>query len=881
MVHWSCFLPILGSAFSLTAAVSPQESTGQLVPGAYIVELADSYDSASFYNALRVDEVGVEHRMDLSYKLFNGISFQLQNVSNADSAAAKIAKMDIVKQMWPVSTQPRPRDEVVWKGQDKNSAQSALRKRQEGGNTNDAYSPHVMTQVDRLRAEGFTGRGTRIAVIDSGADYLHPALGGGFGEGFLISYGADLVGDNYDGTNTPVPDNDPLDECEGHGTHIAGIVAAQANPMGFTGAAPDVTLGVYRTYTCGTGQISNDVLIGAFNQAFEAGSDIITCSIGYDSGWTEDPWAVAVSRIVDQGVPCFMSSANEGERGMFFTSAASNGKGVTAVAAIDNTETPQLLMNATYTTGNSSSTSPPESFGWTFGSPSDWGNISLPLWNLNNDPTDPANGCDPYPADTPNLSRFIVLIRRGTCDFAVKATNAVNAGARYIMLYSNVDTVVGVSVEEVDGVSAIGMVPSETGEAWVADLAAGITVTVNITDPDVAPMFIITTPNPATGGFLSTMTPWGPTFEVDVKPQIAAPGGIILSTWPRALGSYAVLSGTSMATPLAAAITALIAEVHGTFNPKEIESVLSATANPNLFNDGTTTFPYLAPVAQQGAGIIQTYEAAYTKTVLSVSSMSFNDTANRVQTTNFTISNTGTEAVTYSIANVIAASGYTLGEGSVFPMTFPNELVTQGAELSFSEEQVTVPASSEIAVRVSISPPALDATRLPVFSGYITLNGTNGDSLSLPYLGVVGSMREATVLDANSTYVTRSDDFDSLPQPANTLFTLPATDSAPNASAVLPEAYTNFALGTPLLDVQILPEDSNNSSSLGSMFGLPATYVPRGQAWWDWNGQLADGSFAPAGSYRFLVRALHIFGDASNDSDHDIHETTSFRIEYA
>jgi hypothetical protein len=56
--------------------------------------------------------------------------------------------------------------------------------------------------------------------IDKLAD-THPALGGGFGPGHVIVGGTDLVGDNFNGTNTPVPDNDPLDQCVGHGTHVA------------------------------------------------------------------------------------------------------------------------------------------------------------------------------------------------------------------------------------------------------------------------------------------------------------------------------------------------------------------------------------------------------------------------------------------------------------------------------------------------------------------------------------------------------------------------------------------------------------------------------------------------------------------------------------
>ena len=407
----------------------------------------------------------MKHRLKLDYKLFKGTSFQLKNVSDVNAAAAKIADMDIVKRMWPVRIFSVPKDEVVWKGTDHFPAQVALQKRQSSGNATDTFSPHVMTQVDQLRADGVRGKGIKIGVVDTGIDYLHPALGGGFGAGHLVSYGTDLVGDNYTGVcdawvpskyvlrhrykvpiptlltytdfvsqfNTPVPDPDPIDECEGHGSHVAGIIAARTNPFGFTGAAPDVTLGAYRVFGCG-GSAGNDVLIAAFNQAYEDGSDIITASIGGASGWSEDPWSVAVQRIVEAGVPCTISAGNDGDQGLFYASTAANGKGVIAVASVDNTLSPSVLTNATYGTGNSST----ESFGWTPGSPANWPNISLPLWNVNNDSTDAANGCDAYPADTPDLSGYIVLIRRGTCTFVQKATNAAAYGAKYILFYNNV-----------------------------------------------------------------------------------------------------------------------------------------------------------------------------------------------------------------------------------------------------------------------------------------------------------------------------------------------------------------------------------------------------------------------------------------------------------
>ena len=48
--------------------------------------------------------------------------------------------------------------------------------------------------------------------IDTGVDYTHPALGGGFGPEFKVAGGYDFAGDNFDGTNTPVPDSDPIDQ---------------------------------------------------------------------------------------------------------------------------------------------------------------------------------------------------------------------------------------------------------------------------------------------------------------------------------------------------------------------------------------------------------------------------------------------------------------------------------------------------------------------------------------------------------------------------------------------------------------------------------------------------------------------------------------------
>lgn len=687
-----------------------------------------------------------------------------------------------------------------------------------------------------------------------------------------------------------------MDNCNGHGSHVAGIIAAQQskNPYGIIGAAEGVTLGSYRVFGC-SGDVPDDVLIAAYNKAYEDGADIITASIGGPSGWSEDPWAVAVQRIVENGVPCTVSAGNDGSEGLFYASTAANGKKVTAIASADNTLAPALLTNATFAVDGGDE----QSFGYTPGNPAEWANVSLPLWAVNFNITDAANGCDPYPDSTPDLSGRIVLIRRGTCTFVQKVTNAVAKGAKYVIIYNNVQGSQAVEAI-VPGAKAIAMITAAQGETWISALEAGSELVVSMTDPDTAPRFLVNFDNAQTGGLMSTYTSWGPTFEVDVKPQFAAPGGLILSTYPQALGSYAVLSGTSMACPLVAAVYALMMNVRGTKDPKTIENLLSSTAHPTVFSDGITSVPYLAPVPQQGGGLIQAYDAAYATTLLSVSSLSFNDTDNFQPVQNFTISNTGDEAVTYKLSHLSALTSLTFLTGSsVQPDTFPNQVSDSYATLSFQPggDSVTIPAGERKVISVTAKPPTdLDPKRLPVYSGYIAINGSDGHLLSLPYLGVAGSMHSTTVLDKNNTYLSRSLSSKlAPPTAANQTFVLPpaghVNDTAYLNKTDLPLLVTTLAMGSSLIRTDLVPvrscgkplntTDVFGSASVGQLVDSPFEYEPRGVSKTAWDGKMADGSYAPAGMYKIVVRALHIFGDAKLATEYDVAETVPFRIRYS
>jgi subtilisin family serine protease len=134
---------------------------------------------------------------------------------------------------------------------------------------------------------------TLNSVGNCRVDYTHPSLGGGFGPGFKVAFGADLVGNNYHGNNTPAPSDDPMD-CQGHGTHVAGIIGAENDPY-VLGVAPAATLGIYKVFGCSDDRVASDILISAFTMAHNAGADIITASIAFPNGWPEefvDPFQV-------------------------------------------------------------------------------------------------------------------------------------------------------------------------------------------------------------------------------------------------------------------------------------------------------------------------------------------------------------------------------------------------------------------------------------------------------------------------------------------------------------------------------------------------------------------------------------------------------------
>ncbi|KAM0552020.1 hypothetical protein ACHAPJ_008130 [Fusarium lateritium] len=253
--------------------------------------------------------------------VFNGMVIET-NTDNADT----LRQMEGVVNVWQAHTVRKPEVEESQQG-----PSTSIRN----------YSIHHWTGVDRLHAAGIRGKGATVAIIDTGIDYTHKALGGCFGPGCKVKGGYDLVGADWDTHNEKrfpkQPDNDPMD-YQGHGTHVAGIVAAENEWL--TGVAPDAELLIYKVFSDDPWETDEATIMQALCDAYNAGADVITSSIGQPNGWSDNPWAVLASRLVDKGIVVIASAGNEGEFGPFYSSSGAVGHGVLAVAAANVTTKP-------------------------------------------------------------------------------------------------------------------------------------------------------------------------------------------------------------------------------------------------------------------------------------------------------------------------------------------------------------------------------------------------------------------------------------------------------------------------------------------------------------------------------------------------------------
>lgn len=174
--------------------------------------------------------------------------------------------------------------------------------------------------AEAVHSSEFTGKGIKIAVLDTGVDYLHPDLRPNYKGGY------DFVND----------DDDPMDD-NGHGTHVAGIIAAARDGKGVLGVAPEAEIyAVKVSDSRGKGSFSG--LIEGIDWAIEHDIDIVTMSITGTGGTKALQKAVQVA-YDEHGMLLVAAVGNGGSGDVLYPAAYDEVIGVGSVTK-DNEKSP-------------------------------------------------------------------------------------------------------------------------------------------------------------------------------------------------------------------------------------------------------------------------------------------------------------------------------------------------------------------------------------------------------------------------------------------------------------------------------------------------------------------------------------------------------------
>jgi minor extracellular serine protease Vpr len=336
--------------------------------------------------------------------------------------------------------------------------------------------------------------------------------------------------------------------------------------------------------------------------------------------------------------------------------------------------------------------------------------------------TTPGNQTDVYLDDPAGK---VALITRGVCSFNEKYARAAAAGAVGVIIENNapgiffggftvgIDDVFGIGISQADGTSLKAL--SEPTATWTDD-------TIDVANP--------------TAGRASSFTSYGLNAELELKPDIAAPGGLIRSTVPLEMGAYDTFSGTSMASPHVAGAVALLLEAKPATPPAMVRTILQNSADPVLFGTAPTTF--LEVVHRQGAGLVDIDDAIAADTVLTPGKISLGEGTGGTKP--LSITNNSSQTRTYTLAHDRAVS--------TFGSTFTPSATTAGATAVFRRAgvvvtSVEVTAGATETVEVTFTTPTL-ANGL-VYGGYLRVTG-GGKTYRVPYAGFWGDYQLIQVL---------------------------------------------------------------------------------------------------------------------------------------
>ena len=434
--------------------------------------------------------------------------------------------------------------------------------------------------ADVPRSKGFEGNGIKIAVIDTGIDYTHQDLFG-FGPDGKVVGGYDFV-DN---------DGQPMD-TNGHGTEVAGIIAADGN---LKGVAPKAKLLAYRVSATGEA-VSSEFIVSAINRAINDKADIINISLGINK--TNEELDTAVSKAVKNGIVVVTAAGNSGPGIQTIGSPAENIDVITVGASYNNITSSIVstleIEKKQYEVIPMRGTTPL--------SESIIGKVVFGDYGRESD------------LINTNVKNSILLVERGSnvkdekVFFSEKEHNAAQSGAKAIIVYNNEP---GIFFGElVHPNSNVNYKPSIPALSISRD--DGLALKEKLQNETIANLNVFYHPD-----FVTPFSSRGPVSQFYIKPDLVAPGVFVNST---SIGNrYNLTSGTSFAAPHVSGAAAILLERDPDLEPSEVASLLATTSDP-------VSNPYggLFPVEIAGSGRINVAKAFSADLIIVPHSLVFN-----------------------------------------------------------------------------------------------------------------------------------------------------------------------------------------------------------------------------------------------------------------
>ena len=699
----------------------------------------------------------------------------------------------------------------------------------ESGSAADLFTAITMTGAAEVQAEGITGAGVKVGVIDSGIDYTHPDLGAGFGPGFRVEGGFDFVGNAYIGPGTfPDPDPDPRD-CNGHGTHVSGIIGAKGH---VTGVAPGVTFRAYKIFGCGGGSQS-DVILAAMELAWVDGVQVVNMSLGNPFQWPQYPTGRAADNLVNRGIVVVASAGNSAANGLYAVGTPAIGRKVIAVASVENAK---VHSRATQILG-----------GPTIG--------YQPLRNALMPPLSGSalvknigHGCS-----TTDRSLFIGLQGKiavmglGLCGLREKMLNARSNGAVAALIYNDTPGIFIASLGFPEIPLPAGTLSLEDGSYLAA--RARFPTTLFWTND------FVEVPNMSAGN-VSSFSSYGAGPDLDLKPDLAAPGGMIFSTLPLSQGGYGLLSGTSMSSPHVAGIAALLLEARPNTPSQVVRDLLQNSSVPRpWFLDAHSGL--LEPIHRQGAGLVDIHATLSAPARVFPGKIAMGEMEGRAVTRRLSVENPTSSDLAFDLSHRDALA--------TEPGVFDVQAVPAAAGVSFSPSSLRVPAGGTAPLDVTFTEPA-ELAEGGLFGGFLVLAPQGGGrELRVPYLGLKGDYQHLVTLNPEFT-------------PFGNPLLSPGLDFRPSQPLSIDPtrgeaAFILFHLDYSVRRLRLELFDAHTGRSYGRL--LEIDYFPRNSGpdffyFIPWQGNDSNIEAVPAGDYTLRFSAGKALGQDDNPAHWEV-----------